>query len=200
MISSKDSKEVGNREHHAHSGIYVAFQLWFAAEKEWRVFISFPIRFFWNFSIEMKRRVAVTQSSSAPGMTMKKTRSANKIQKQRDKGYKRIEKFNSNKEEQQQQRNIAARLPSSNLVTLITQEYMTLQSVLRTLQSIQSMQALLQLQSLSILKTMSTPRCLKLRHEESIYILVRNFRWLIRWLIYDSINRLLPPPPPCDPI
>ena len=44
MVSSKDAKEVGNREHHTHSGICVAFHLWFAGEKEWRVFISFPIR------------------------------------------------------------------------------------------------------------------------------------------------------------
>ena len=40
---------------------------------------------------------------------------------------------------------------SSNMVTLITQEYMTLQSVLRTLQSILSMQALLSLQSLALI-------------------------------------------------
>ena len=46
MVSSKDAKEVGNREHHTHSGICVAFRLRFAGEKEWRVFISFPIRFF----------------------------------------------------------------------------------------------------------------------------------------------------------
>ena len=39
----------------------------------------------------------------------KKTRRVNKIQKQRDKGYKRIDKFKSNKAEQQQQRDIAAR-------------------------------------------------------------------------------------------
>ena len=43
MVSSKDAKEVGNREHHTHSGICVASQLRFAAE-EWRVFISFPNR------------------------------------------------------------------------------------------------------------------------------------------------------------
>ena len=44
MVSSKDAKEVGNREHHTHSGICVAFHLLFAVEKEWQVFISFPIR------------------------------------------------------------------------------------------------------------------------------------------------------------
>ena len=31
MVSSKDAKEVGNREHHMHSWICVAFHLWFAA-------------------------------------------------------------------------------------------------------------------------------------------------------------------------
>ena len=46
---------------------------------------------------------------------------------------------------------------SSNLVTLITQEYMILQRVLRMLQSIPSMQALLPLKSLSILNTMRNP-------------------------------------------
>ena len=44
MVSSKDVKEVGNREHHTHSGICVAFRLPFAAEEEWRVFIYFPYR------------------------------------------------------------------------------------------------------------------------------------------------------------
>ena len=44
MVSSKDSKDVGNREHHTHSWICVAFHLQLAAEKEWRVFIYFPIR------------------------------------------------------------------------------------------------------------------------------------------------------------
>ena len=87
----------------------MAFHLRFAAEKEWLVFISIPIRFFLNWSIEMKGRVTVTQSSNAAGKTIKKTRSTNKIRKQRDKGYKRIDKFHSNKAEQQQQRNIAAR-------------------------------------------------------------------------------------------
>ena len=57
----------------------------------------FPNKFFLNWSIEMKGRVALTQSSYATGKTKKKTRSANQIQKQRDKGYKRIDKFNSNK-------------------------------------------------------------------------------------------------------
>ena len=33
MVSSKDAKEVGNREHHTHSGICVAFHLRFAAEE-----------------------------------------------------------------------------------------------------------------------------------------------------------------------
>ena len=70
MVSSKDANEGGNREHHTHSGICVAFHLQFAAEKEWQVFISFPIRFFLNWSIEIKERIAVTQE---------KTRSANQI-------------------------------------------------------------------------------------------------------------------------
>ena len=56
-----------------------------------------------------------------------KTRSANHIQKQRDKGYKQIDKFNRNKSEQQQQRLLARLLwsilvSSSKLVTLITQQ------------------------------------------------------------------------------
>ena len=110
MVSSKDTMEGGNREYHTHSGIYVAFHLRFAAKKEWQVFISFPIRFFLNWSIEMKGRVAVTQSSNAAGKTKDKTRSANQIQKQCDKGYKRIYKFNTSsiKAEQQQQKDIAA--------------------------------------------------------------------------------------------
>ena len=33
MVSSKDAKEVGNREHHTHSRICVAFHLWFAAKR-----------------------------------------------------------------------------------------------------------------------------------------------------------------------
>ena len=59
----------------------------------------------------MKGRVAVTQSSNAAGKTKDKTRSANQIQKQCDKGYKRIYKFNTSsiKAEQQQQKDIAAR-------------------------------------------------------------------------------------------
>ena len=72
MISSKDTMERGNRENHTHSGICMAFRLPFAAEKEWRVFIYFPIRLFLNWSIEMKGRVAVTQSSNAAGKTTKK--------------------------------------------------------------------------------------------------------------------------------
>ena len=44
IAESKDAKEVENREHHMHSGICIVFQLLFASKKEWRVFISFPIR------------------------------------------------------------------------------------------------------------------------------------------------------------
>ena len=69
MVSSKDAKEIGNREHHMHNGICVASHLRFAAEKEWLVFVSFPIRFFLKWSIEMKGLVAVTQSSKAAGKT-----------------------------------------------------------------------------------------------------------------------------------
>ena len=71
MVSSKDTMEGGNREYHTHSGIYVAFHLRFAAEKEWQVFISFPIRFFLNWSIKMKGCLAITQSSNAAGKTIK---------------------------------------------------------------------------------------------------------------------------------
>ena len=67
---SKDAKEVGNREHHTQ--ICVVFHLRFAAEKDGRVFISFPIRFFLNWSIEVKGYFAVTQSSNAAGKTKKK--------------------------------------------------------------------------------------------------------------------------------
>ena len=74
MNSSKDAKEVGNREHHTHSGICVAFRLPFAAEKECRVFISFQIRSYLKWSIEMKGRVAATQSSNAAGKTNLKTK------------------------------------------------------------------------------------------------------------------------------
>ena len=88
MISSKDAKEVGITEHHTHKGICVAFHM--------------------RLSVEMKGRVTVTQSSNAAGKT-KKNEECQQIQKQRDEGYKRINKFNSNKAEQQQQRNIAAR-------------------------------------------------------------------------------------------
>ena len=68
MVSSKYAKEAGNREHHTHNGICVHCV---AAEKEWQVFISFPIRFFLNWSIEVKGYVAVTQSSNAAGKTIK---------------------------------------------------------------------------------------------------------------------------------
>ena len=74
MVSLKDTKEVGNRSHHTHRGIYVAFHLQFASEKEWRVLISVPIRFFLNLSIEMKGHVAIMQSSNAAGKTMGKKR------------------------------------------------------------------------------------------------------------------------------
>ena len=56
----------------------------------------------------MNRRVFVRQSSNTAGKT-KKTRSSNQIKRQRDRGYKQIDKFNSNKAEQQQQKDIAAR-------------------------------------------------------------------------------------------
>ena len=59
MVSLKDTKEVGNRSHCTHRGICVAFHLRFASEKEWRVLISVPIRFFLNLSIEMKGHVAM---------------------------------------------------------------------------------------------------------------------------------------------
>ena len=51
------------------------------------------------------------QFSNAAGnlKTKKKARSTNQTQKHRYKGYKRIDKFNSNKAEPQQQRGIAAR-------------------------------------------------------------------------------------------
>ena len=44
MVSSKDAKEVGEREHHTQSWICLAFHQLFALEKEWPLFISFPIR------------------------------------------------------------------------------------------------------------------------------------------------------------
>ena len=167
MVSSKDAKEVGNREHHTHNGICVAFHLRFAAEKEWRVFISFPIRFFWNRSIEMKGHVAVTQSSNAAGKTIKKRGVPTKFKSSATRAT--SESTNSTGIKQSNNSRgtlLLARLlwsilvSSSNLVTPITQEYMTLQSVLRTLQSTLSMEALLPLQSLSILNIMSTPSAL----------------------------------------
>ena len=57
MVSSKDAKEVGNREHHTHSGICVAFHLRFAAEKEWRVFVSFPIRLGKRRNVEQLNKI-----------------------------------------------------------------------------------------------------------------------------------------------
>ena len=57
MASSKDAKEVGNREHHTHSGICVAFHLRFAAEKEWRVFVSFPIRLGKRRNVEQLNKI-----------------------------------------------------------------------------------------------------------------------------------------------
>ena len=69
MVSSEPQR--GQGEHHTHNGICMAFHLQFAAEKEWQVFISFPIRFFFNWSIEMKGRLAITQSSNAAGKTTK---------------------------------------------------------------------------------------------------------------------------------
>ena len=96
---------------------------------------------------------------------------------------------------------------SSNLVTLITQEYMTLQSVLRTLQSILSMPALLPLQSLSILN--EYPECSPpAQFNTEVVVSSCDMRKVfIFWCeifddyatIYNSINRLLPPPPPRDP-
>ena len=80
MVSSKGAWGVidgfieghqGGREQgtpHTHNGICVAFHLRFAPEKEWRV----PIRLFLHWSIEMKGRVAVTQSSNATGTSIKK--------------------------------------------------------------------------------------------------------------------------------
>ena len=71
MVSSKDAKEVGNREHHMHNGICVEFHLRFAAEKQ-RNFYFFPDQIFLDWSIEMKGRLAITQSSNAAGKTIKK--------------------------------------------------------------------------------------------------------------------------------
>ena len=158
IISSKDAKEVGNREHHTHNGICVAFHLRFA-EKDWRVFISssFPIRFFLNWSIEMKGRVSITQSSKAAGKTIRKQGMTTKSKSSATRATR--ESTNSTLITWDQSNNSLSRgtlllarllcrilVSSSDLVTLITQEYMTLQSVLRTLRSILSMQVLLPLQ------------------------------------------------------
>ena len=127
-------------------------------------FFFFPIRFVLNCSIEMKDHV-VTQSSNAAGKTIKKQGVPTKSKSSAT----RATRESTNSTVIKQSNNsrgtlLLARLlwsileSSSNMVSLITQEYMTLQSVLRTLQSILSMQALLPLQSLSILNTMSTPR------------------------------------------
>ena len=45
-----------------HSGICLAFHLQFAVEQEWQEFIFFSIRFFLNWSPEMKKRITVMQS------------------------------------------------------------------------------------------------------------------------------------------
>ena len=98
MISSKDAKE-GTRNMHYHCPYQWFHRMgqgalsmvegrqggreqgtphaqwdmpWCAAEKEWRVFIYISIRIFLNWSIEMKGRVTVTQSSKAAGKTIKK--------------------------------------------------------------------------------------------------------------------------------
>ena len=71
---------------------------------------------------------------------------------------------------------------------LITQQYMTLQNVLRTLrlQSILSIQALLLLQSLSILKTevvaLSCAHCST--HEESIIF------WCEKFMLMDALEHV----------
>ena len=84
---------------------------------------------------------------------------------------------------------------------------MTLQSVLRTLQSILSMPALLPLQSLSILN--EYPECSPpAQFNTEVVVSSCDMRKVfIFWCeifddyatIYNSINRLLPPPPPRDP-
>ena len=167
MVSSKDAKEVGNREHHTHNGICVAFHLRFAAEKEWRVFISFPIRFFWNRSIEMKGHVAVTQSSNAAGKTIKKRGVPTKFKSSAT----RATSESTNSTGIKQSNNSRGTLLLARLLWSIFNHlgikqqfgyvdhagYMTLQSVLRTLQFKLSMQAIV---SLSILNTMSTPSAL----------------------------------------
>ena len=88
--------------------------------------ISFPIRFFWT---------GQSNKGACRRYTKKKTRSTNQIQKQRNNSYKQIDKFNSNKAELQQQKDIAAQrlarllwsilVSSSNLVTLIKRQYIT---------------------------------------------------------------------------
>ena len=83
MVSSKDAKEVGNREHHTHSGICVAFHLLFAAEKEWRVFISFPIRFFFelvNRNEGACRRYAIQKNPKAARQGLQANRQIQQLQ------------------------------------------------------------------------------------------------------------------------
>ena len=131
---SKDAKEVGNREHHTQ--ICVVFHLRFAAEKDGRVFISFPIRFFLNWSIEVKGHFAVTQSSNAAGKTKKNEECRQQNPKARANS-KSTNSTLSNKAEQQQERDIAAREAALKHLdnkqpfgfTLITQQNMILQSV-----------------------------------------------------------------------
>ena len=43
------------------SWIWMVFHVWFAAQQKWQVFICFLNRFFYNWSIKMKRYIAVTQ-------------------------------------------------------------------------------------------------------------------------------------------
>ena len=101
----------------------MAFQLRFAAEKKWRVFIFnrqafninlFPNQIFLNWSIEMKGRVVVTQSSNAAGKTIKKGGVPTKS-KSSARGA-TSESKNTTVIKQQHQRDIAARqLPSASL-------------------------------------------------------------------------------------
>ena len=139
MVSSKAADEVGNREHHTQNGICVAFHLRFAAEKEWRVFISSQIRFFFelnrnegvfrHYAIQQrcwqdnkKRGVPTKSKSSATGATGESTNSTVIKQSNNRRGTLLLARLLW-----------SILVSSSNLVTLITQEYMMLQSVLRTL-------------------------------------------------------------------
>ena len=117
MVSSKDAKEVGIREHHTHNGICVAFHM--------------------RLSVEMKGHLAITQSRNAAGKTIKKRGVPTKSKSSATRATSELTNSTVIKQSNNSRGTLLlARLlwsilvSSSNLVRLITrQQNITLQSV-----------------------------------------------------------------------